>query len=105
MTSGKARREKEETDGGEGGGAKRKTSQIFVAHSFVWSKGLGRKQNTLADSVIRYFYLFCLGILRARKTKTFGKKLVIICLRSIAELHNGYHPAVLTDSLYRLLNP
>ena len=30
---------------------------------------------------------------------------MIICLRSIAELHNGYHPAVLTDSSYRLLTP
>lgn len=36
--------------GGEGG--KRKTSQIFVARSFVWSKRLGREQNILADSVL-----------------------------------------------------
>lgn len=34
------------------GGGKRKTSQIFVARSFVWSKRLGREQNILADSVL-----------------------------------------------------
>ena len=52
MTSGKARREKGETGGGEGRGGRGKTSQIFVARSFVWSKGLGREQNILADSVL-----------------------------------------------------